>query len=884
MPRKANVGLLACALLLGLWGCDGGGKITVNSSDASSDSSVGSEGDGGRAVGTADGGVRGGTDAEDDARGDAATPLGDAATDAAAEGGGDSGTEGADGGNDTGVGANAEGGSDAGSDTAAEGRSDAGSDGTTGGSDALASFTVGGTVAGLAPGDVLTLDDDGGDVTFVSTNGTFAFSAPVMAGATYAVTLAGNPATPVAQSCAVTNGAGTVGAGNVTNVEVTCTTNAYPFTLDISGLVGANPFTLTNTVAGGLCSSGCSMASGTLVPANGTGALGPSPHTELSGTAFAFVVSTQPSAPVQTCAVSASQASPVTNAPVTINVSCTANPVYIGGTIAGLTGSVSLLDTGASGGSRTFTGTGSAVTYGEDPSNTPAGWTPPAGSTYAVTTVAGAACAPADVCYVDNAAGTANQTCTVANATGTADVDVTNVNVTCATNSFPVGGFVQGLALGNALHLDSGQAVGDQCLGPSPCAAPGVVLDGVWQFANPIPSGTTFGITFQPATNEVLSANGQVVRLGGTGAPQQCGLSNENPTLPSNTVGNGPIAASSAAAAMTNGINITCQTAYLVEGTQSSAGAIGLNGTLVLKNTVNGGALGTDTLTLTNAGDIVFPDGLAPGDTYSVSVASAPAGQTCTVVNGSGTMGTMNVTNVFVECGAAGTSCTTDAECLSGLCQAVAGASRCQRVILGGQCGGDNDCYSGNCSQPIGNGSCLPPVGSPVGIGGSCGGNGDCRSGVCVVVADDTGGQTTCRGACAAPAPSTSNSQGLYTQTTTAFCATGVACAADRDCGSDVCAAGFCSYHGGCLGGACGPYSTCVASGCSPTEHALGQACASGVYEGSDCVTGLCSYTTNVCIAEPCAATLAQCGTGTPCGANSECRSGTCVASTHLCQ
>src|ERR1019366_828629 len=58
-------------------------------------------------------------------------------------------------------------------------------------------FTVGGTVAGLAGGDSLSLKNNGGDAIFVSSNGSFAFDQPLATGATYAVTIAGNPSAPI---------------------------------------------------------------------------------------------------------------------------------------------------------------------------------------------------------------------------------------------------------------------------------------------------------------------------------------------------------------------------------------------------------------------------------------------------------------------------------------------------------------------------------------------------------------------------------------------------------------------------------------------------------------------------------------------------------------
>ncbi len=59
---------------------------------------------------------------------------------------------------------------------------------------------------------------------------------------------------------------------------------------------------------------------------------------------------------------------------------------------------------------------------------------------------------------------------------------------------------------------------------------------------------------------------------------------------------------------------------------------------------------GTDSLTVTANGAFTFKTALATGATYSVTVGTQPTGETCTVTNGSGTVGSANVTNVAVAC------------------------------------------------------------------------------------------------------------------------------------------------------------------------------------------------------------------------------------------
>ena len=88
-------------------------------------------------------------------------------------------------------------------------------------------------------------------------------------------------------------------------------------------------------------------------------------------------------------------------------------------------------------------------------------------------------------------------------------------------------------------------------------------------------------------------------------------------------------------------VAVTCTAAptYSVGGTVS-----GLSGTVVLQD--NGG----DDLSVGASGAFTFATGLAAGSAYSVTVKTNPAGQTCSVANGSGTVGSANITNVAVTC------------------------------------------------------------------------------------------------------------------------------------------------------------------------------------------------------------------------------------------
>lgn len=88
-----------------------------------------------------------------------------------------------------------------------------------GGGGSGSTYTVGGTVSGLASGNSVVLLDNGGDSTKVTSNTAFTFSTPIASGAQYAVTVGTQPA---GQTCTVAAGSGVMGAANIVNVGVDC--------------------------------------------------------------------------------------------------------------------------------------------------------------------------------------------------------------------------------------------------------------------------------------------------------------------------------------------------------------------------------------------------------------------------------------------------------------------------------------------------------------------------------------------------------------------------------------------------------------------------------------------------------------------------------------
>lgn len=245
--------------------------------------------------------------------------------------------------------------------------------------------TVGGSVSGLT-GTVVLLNN-GTNSTSISTDGPFTFSTPIAQGSAYAVTVGVQPAN---QTCTVANGAGTMGATSVTNVIVTCSSNAYTVGGSVTGLAG--------TVI--LLNNGTNSTS---INADGNFTFS-TPIAQ--GSSYAVVVGTQPVN--QTCTVANGSgtmgAANVTN----VTVTCSVNAYTVGGNVTGLVGTVTLLNNS----------TNSTPISADGPFtfSTPIAVSSPYMVTVGVQPV--------------------SQTCSVINGSGTmGNSGVTNVDVNCVSNN-----------------------------------------------------------------------------------------------------------------------------------------------------------------------------------------------------------------------------------------------------------------------------------------------------------------------------------------------------------------------------------------------------------------------------------------------------------------
>ena len=94
----------------------------------------------------------------------------------------------------------------------------------------LTTYSIGGSLSGLASGASVVLQDNGGDNLPVSANGSFAFATAIASGAAYAVTVLTQP---TGQTCVVSAGSGTVGAADITSSD------ALAVRANGSGTIGA---------------------------------------------------------------------------------------------------------------------------------------------------------------------------------------------------------------------------------------------------------------------------------------------------------------------------------------------------------------------------------------------------------------------------------------------------------------------------------------------------------------------------------------------------------------------------------------------------------------------------------------------------------------------
>jgi hypothetical protein len=501
---------------------------------------------------------------------------------------------------------------------------------------------VGGAITGLA-GTGLVLQLNGGSNLAVTSDGSFNFTSTVASGATYAVTVLTQPTAP-SQTCAVTNGSGTVATANVTSVIVTCASGQYSVGGSVSGLAGTGLVLQNN--------------GGDDLPITANGAFTFAGRLANNGN-FNVTVRTHPTG--QNCVVTNASGRVSNSNVANVAVTCAADAFSIGGTVAGLEGSGLILQLNGS--------NDLAI---------------PVNGAFAFSTAL-----RRDTAYrvtVKTQPTTPSQTCAVTDAEGTVAGTVANVRVICTKNSHAVGGSVTGLkGSGLTLRLNGANEIG-------------IASDGQFTFASPIVSGGLYEVSVgqQPANPtqvcSVANGSGTITTTPITNVRVTCasttfsvggrvtGLTGHGLTLLNNGADRVEVSADGAftfaqpvangggylvsvatqpadptqVCAVTNGqgtiqgANVTNVAVNCTSGEFTIGGSVaGLAGSgLVLRN--NNG----DDLTIDANGKFTFNTPLPVGATYSVSIAVPPSNpaQNCTVASGSGQVGAANVTSVRIEC------------------------------------------------------------------------------------------------------------------------------------------------------------------------------------------------------------------------------------------
>ena len=310
------------------------------------------------------------------------------------------------------------GGASPGPSDAASPQPDAGADGAVpprdSGIDAdasVATYTIGGTVTGLAPttGDAGLADPGAGGLVLqngaekirVNANGSFTFATKVPANGSYDVTIAEQPTNP-AHTCTVSGGKGTVVAGNIATVTVNCSIDTFTVGGHVTGLAGSGlQLRIDDRENVDINVNDGTYAFPTVLP---------------SGASYSVVVNANPTNRWQTCTIANATGVIADGDVADVDVTCADNTYTVSGTISGLTAAGLVLTNTYSGGggpenvSPPIDATSFTFTQGVR-----------SGESYAVTL----GVVPATL------------RCVIANGSGTvAGVNITGVSVTCSPKVF----------------------------------------------------------------------------------------------------------------------------------------------------------------------------------------------------------------------------------------------------------------------------------------------------------------------------------------------------------------------------------------------------------------------------------------------------------------
>ena len=493
-------------------------------------------------------------------------------------------------------------------------------------------YTLGGSVAGLIGGNLVTLSD--GNDTVTPANGAYTFAVMLPYQRTYSIALT----SPAGQNCAFnpnSAGSGTMPASPVTNANVNCTANTYSLGGSVTGLVSGS-VTLTNTNNNDIINVGngnFTFDQNVVYNSNYTVSVG-SPNG-------------------QSCSITHASGTMPASRVSNVTIACGPIAYSLGGQVAGLTtGSVTLSNTGNA--DSLITGNGNfvfaqSIAFGQN-------------YNVVVTSVTG-------------------HTCSISNANGTMPAaNVGNVAVACTVNNYNLGGAVSGLLSSTSVALHSGNdnitpGNGNFTFPTSVAYNSNINVMLTQPTGQTCAFGTNSNTGVMPASNDSnvrVACSTNTYTLGGSVA----GLIGGNLV----TLSDGNDTVTPANGAYTFAVMLPYQRTYSIaltspagqtcvfnpnnagSGTMPASPVTNANVSCVanaysLGGSVTGLVSGNVTLTNTNNNDIInvgngnftFDQNVVYNSNYTVSVAS-PNGQSCTITHASGTTPAANVNNVAVAC------------------------------------------------------------------------------------------------------------------------------------------------------------------------------------------------------------------------------------------
>jgi len=490
---------------------------------------------------------------------------------------------------------------------------------------ATTNYTLSAAVTGLASGATLELEDNVGNELKVTSNETLTFSSTYASGATYSVTIFKQP---TGQTCTLgSNASGIITAD--TTVAVTCVTG-YTLGAAVTGLASGATLDLEDNVGNELV-----FTSNETLNFSSTYA---------SGATYSVTIFKQPTG--QTCTLG-SNASGTITANTTVAVTCATSGVdyTISVAVTGLTGTLVVQDSNSD--SLTFT-TNDTQTFAKSYAS---------GSSYTVTVKT----------------QPSGQTCTLSsNASGTITSNIT-VTATCTANTYKISVAVTGLSGTLKVEDDKGatltfttnktqtfstsynsgssytisitsQPTGQTCTLSS--NASGTITSNITVTATCTTNGVDYKISVA-----VTGLAGNLVMQDDKGdnltfttnntqtfATSYASGSSYTVSVKTQPTGQTCTLSSNATGTITSNITVTATCTTSEVNYKISVAVTGLTGTLVMQDDKG------DNLTFTTNNTQTFATSYASGSSYTVSVKTQPAGQTCTLSsNATGTI-TSNIT------------------------------------------------------------------------------------------------------------------------------------------------------------------------------------------------------------------------------------------------